>query len=245
VTTFLWIFGSSVAMMLVALVGGLVLLRRRGVLQRLLLPLVALAAGSLIGGALFHLIPGALAAMPPDTNVWLLVALGFTTFFALEQLLHWHHGHSRHPHGAKPIAVLILLGDGLHNFIDGLAIASAFLIDVRLGITTFLAAATHEVPQEIGDLAVLVHGGWPVRRALAFNFLSGVSFLIGGLLAYFMSPTVNTAYLLPFAAGNFLYIGATDLVPEINKLADLRGNLLHLAMFLFGLGIMYLATFAE
>jgi zinc and cadmium transporter len=216
------------------------------VVQTLLLPLVALAAGSLIGGALFHLIPGALAQMPDADDVWLLVTLGFTTFFALEQLLHWHHGHSRpRPGGAKPIAFLILIGDGLHNLIDGLAIAGAFLVDVRLGVTAWLAAAAHEIPQEIGDLAVLVHGGWSVRRALAFNFLSGVSFLIGGVLAYSLSATVNTAFLLPFAAGNFLYIGATDLVPEINKLGDLRGNLLHLAMFTVGVGFMYLATLVE
>jgi zinc and cadmium transporter len=244
-STLAWIIASSVVMMLIALAGSSVLSLRAATLRNLLLPLVALAAGSLIGSAFLHMIPTALEQVAVDSDVWLLVIAGFSTFFALEQLLHWHHGHSGRRHGSRPLTYLILIGDGLHNFIDGLAIASAFLIDVRLGITTWLAAAAHEIPQEIGDLAVLIHGGWSRRRALLFNVLSAATFLLGGLLTYALSATLDLAYLLPFAAGNFLYIGATDLVPEINKLGNLRSNLLHLGMFLVGIGLMYAATLLD
>jgi zinc and cadmium transporter len=245
VSTLAWIVASSILMMLIALVGYAVFALRPAVGRRLLLPLVALAAGSLIGSAFFHMLPTALEQIAVDNEVWLLAIAGFSAFFGLEQLLHWHHGHSGRRHGRQPATYLILIGDGLHNFIDGLAIAGAFLIDVRLGITTWLAAAAHEIPQEVGDLAVLIHGGWSRPRALLFNLLSAASFLLGGLLTYAFSATLNVSYLVAFAAGNFLYIGATDLVPEINKLGTLRGNLLHLGMFLVGVGAMYAATLLE
>ena len=155
-TTLLWILGSGVLMSLIALIGSVTLLLSERTLERLVLPLVALAAGSLIGGALFHMIPASLATIEPQTNVWLMLLLGFTLFMALEQLLHWHHCQRADAACRKPLTYLILLGDGLHNFIGGLAIASTFLIDIRLGITAWLAAAAHEVPQELGDFGVTV-----------------------------------------------------------------------------------------
>jgi zinc and cadmium transporter len=115
------------------------------------------------------------------------------------------------------LTYLILLGDGLHNFLGGLGVGSVFLLDVRLGAAAWLAAAAHEVPQELGDFGVLIHGGWGRRRALLFNFLSGLTFLLGGLVAYGVSETVDVSVLVPFAAGNFIYIGASDLVPEVNR----------------------------
>jgi zinc and cadmium transporter len=184
------------------------------------------------------MIPAALASMTVRTTfAW--VALGFLLFFALEQFLHWHHCHRAYARCKKPLTYLILIGDGLHNFLGGLAIAGVFLVDVRLGIAAWIAAAAHEVPQELGDFGVLVHGGWKKRTALLFNFLSGLTFLVGGLLAYVASLQLDVRWLVPLAAGNFLYIGASDLVPEVNKARSLGASLLHFAVFAAGLGLLY------
>jgi zinc and cadmium transporter len=165
-------------------------------------------------------------------------------FFALEQLLHWHHCHRAETNCKQPLTYLILIGDGLHNFIGGLAVAGTFLIDIRLGIMAWLAAAAHEIPQELGDFSVLLHGGWDKHKALMFNVLSALTFLIGGLVAYAASFRINVDFLVPFAAGNFLYIGASDLVPEVNKHGDLKVNIIHFASFATGIALMWLIKLA-
>lgn len=237
-TTFWWILFSGILMSGIALVGSVTLVLRESTLQKVLLPLVSFAAGSLIGGALFHMIPAALLAMPAMTTFgW--VALGFLLFFGLEQFLHWHHCHRASAGCRKPLTYLILIGDGLHNFLGGLSIAGVFLMDVRLGIAAWLAAAAHEVPQELGDFGVLIHGGWNRRSALLFNLLSGLAFLAGGLIAYVASLQVDVRWLVPLAAGNFLYIGASDLVPEVNKAHSVRTSVLHFVVFAAGLGLLF------
>jgi zinc and cadmium transporter len=238
VTTFLWILLGGVLMSAIALVGSLTLVMRPATLDKILRPLVALAAGSLIGGALFHMIPASLDSLPALSSMaW--VAVGFVAFFALEQLLHWHHCRRAGADCRKPLTYLILLGDGLHNLLGGLSIAGVFLMDERLGIAAWLAAAAHEIPQELGDFGVLVYGGWSKRRALLFNLLSGLTFLAGGLIAYVASLRFDVSWLVPLAAGNFLYIGASDLVPEVNKPNSLAASLLHLLVFSLGLGLLY------
>lgn len=237
-----WIILGGVAMSVIAMVGSSMLLLKPETLDRLLMPLVAFAAGSLIGGAFFHMLPSALVAGIPPLDAGIAAVSGFTVFLVLEQVLHWHHRHKARGDGRKPLTYLVLIGDGLHNFLGGLAIGGTFLIDVRLGITAWLAAAAHEVPQELGDFAVLVHGGWQKGRALAFNVLSGLTFLVGGLAAYGLSFQMDVSWLIPFAAGNFLYIGASDLVPEINKSLDRKATGFHLLSFLLGLAVLLLAT---
>jgi zinc and cadmium transporter len=238
VTAFQWILIGGLAMTAIALVGSVTLLLREATLQRVLLPLVAFAAGSMIGGALFHMLPASLLHLSPRaTFAW--VAVGFALFFALEQFLHWHHCHRASAACRRPLTYLVLVGDALHNFLGGLAIAGVFLVDVRLGAAAWLAAAAHEVPQELGDFAVLVHGGWEKRTALLFNLLSGSTFLVGGLVAYAASRHFDVGWLVPLAAGNFLYIGASDLVPEVNKGHSLGVNVLLFACFLAGLGGLY------
>ena len=224
----------------VALVGSLTLFLKDTTLEQITLPLVAFAAGSLLGGAFFYMIPAGIEEMGNSIETFCWVVAGFTTFFALEQLLHWHHCHRADTDCKKPLTYLILIGDGLHNFIGGLAIAGTFLVDIRLGIMAWLAAVAHEVPQELGDFGVLIHGGWSKLRALAFNVLSALTFLAGGLIAYTLSFNFNIAFLVPFAAGNFIYIGATDLVPEVNKHDDLRKNILHFAAFILGILVILL-----
>jgi len=239
VTVFLWILAGGLVMSAVALVGSVTLLLRPGTLEKLLRPMVAFAAGTLLGGALLHMLPGAIETMGSAPVVFLWVLAGFAVFFALEQFLHWHHCHHVYAEHRKPLTYLVLLGDGLHNLLGGFAVAGAFIADVRLGIGAWLAAAAHEVPQELGDFAVLVHGGWEKRRALLFNLLSALTFLVGGLLAYAASLSFAVTFLLPFAAGNFIYIAASDLVPEVKEDRDLRVNLLHFTCLVAGIALLY------
>lgn len=238
-TVFLWILLSGLLMSAIALIGSVTLLLREETLQKILLPLVSFAAGSLIGGALFHMIPASLASMPVMSTLrW--IALGFLIFFGLEQFLHWHHCHRAYAECKKPLTYLILIGDALHNFLGGLSIAGVFLLDVRLGVAAWIAAAAHEVPQELGDFGVLIHGGWRKRTALLFNLFSGLTFLMGGLTAYAASLQFDVRWLVPLAAGNFLYIGASDLVPEVNKAHTFKANVVHFWIFALGLGLLYL-----
>ena len=236
--TLAWIVGSSLAMSAIATVGSLTLILKEPTLQKLLLPLVAFAAGSLIGGAFFHMIPAGLVKMEAEVCFFAWLVVGFVLFFALEQFLHWHHCHRAEADCKKPLTYLILIGDGVHNFIGGTAVAGTFLIDIRLGITAWLAAAAHEVPQELGDFGVLLHGGWQKKKALLFNVLSALTFLLGGLLAYGASYKVDVSFLLPFAAGNFIYIGASDLIPEINRHESPAANLVHFLFFAGGIGLL-------
>ena len=178
---------------------------------------------------------------PPTTSADAGTAtLGFTVFFALEQFVHWHHSHGAV--GAlepQPLTYPILIGDGLHNFLGGLSVSAAFIVDVRLGLGAWLAAAAHEIPQELGDFAVLVHGGWSPARALLYNLISASTFLLGGLIAYVASDRIDVVFLLPFAAGNFVYIAASDLVPEVKHNHGALDNAVHLAAFSAGIVLLY------
>jgi zinc and cadmium transporter len=237
---FSWIFLSGLLMSAIALVGSFTLLLRPATLGRILMPLVAFAAGSLLGGAFFHMLPAAASESPDIATVFLWTMLGFSLFFLLEQFLHWHHCHRASADCKQPLTYLILIGDGLHNFLGGLGVAGVFMIDVRLGMLAWLAAAAHEVPQELGDFGVLIHGGWKRSSALLFNFLSGSTFLLGSLVAYFASKAIDVGFLVPFAAGNFLYIAASDLVPEVNKHRDVPSSAAHFLAFVAGLVLLWL-----
>ncbi len=192
-------------------------------LQRGVAYVVAFAAGALLGGAFIHLIPEAFAT-GPRAHVSLLILVGFLGSFVLEVFL-----EVRSPHvssAMRPVAVLNLVGDGIHNCVDGMVIAASYLTDPSLGIATTLAVILHEVPQELGDYGVLVFGGLSVRRALRFNLLSASIAAVGaGAVLLIGAWTVRlTAALLPVAAGNFIYIAAADLIPELRRERD-RGAL--------------------
>jgi zinc and cadmium transporter len=235
--TFLWIFLGGLGMSLIALIGGVTSLLRPGLLERLLLPLVSLAAGSLLGGAFFHLLPAGLTQMAPlPAFGWVMG--GFTLFLALEQFLHWHHCRRASADCRQPMTYLILLGDGLHNLIGGLSIASAYLVNPALGVTAWLAAVAHEIPQELGDFGVLVHGGWERRRALRWNFVSGLTFLIGALLAWLLSFQFELGALVLFGAGNFIYLGASDLIPEIKGTTRTNHHPAPLAFLCFAISLI-------
>ena len=238
--TLAWIIASGLLMSLLGSVGALTLVLPPVWFDRVVLPLVAVAAGSLLGGALFVMVPGAVAGLGNRLTVYVALAAGMVAFFVLEQFLHWHHCHRVEcPHA--PVGVLILVADAVHNFIGGLAVGSAFVVDFRLGVVTWLVAAAHEVPQELGDFGILVHSGWSHRAALAYNVLSASTFLVGGVLAYGASAHVDVALLVPFAAGTFLYIALADLVPEITDRPTAGEKVVQTACFLMGLGLL-LAT---
>jgi zinc and cadmium transporter len=241
-TTLNWIIVSGVSMSSIALVGSLTLLLRQSTLEKVLEPLVAIAAGSLLGGAFFHMIPAAFKANLSIVTIGILIVCGFTAFLVLEQFLHWHHNHQLPIKRKEPLTYMILIGDGLHNFLGGMVIAGAFIIDIRLGIVCWLAAAAHEVPQELGDFAVLINGGWSNGSALLFNFLSGLTFLFGGVIAYILSFQLDVSWLIPFAAGNFIYIGASDLIPKMSKDTDINLNsrAVTAAAFISGIYLMVL-----
>jgi zinc and cadmium transporter len=239
-TTLLWIIAGGVAMSAIALVGSVTLILNKDTLHKIVLPLVAFAAGCLLGGAFLHMLPEAIHETESHLAPFLWVLAGFLTFFALEQFLHWHHCHRDSSEcSRKPLGYLILIGDGLHNLIGGLSVAAAFVMDIRLGIAAWLAAAAHEVPQEMGDFAVLLHSGWSKGKALLLNVISASTFLAGGLIAYAVSSRLEIWFLVPYAAGNFIYIGASDLVPEVNKQRDFKTSVMHFVAFLAGLTLMY------
>jgi len=232
-------------MSLISFVGVFALYLKEKSLQKITLPLVSMSAGALLGGALLHMIPEAVEEMGNVNTVWVWVLIGFSLFLLLEQFIHWHHCHKSPSKHKEPVTYLILIADGLHNFIDGLAIAGAFLVDVRVGIVAWFACAAHEIPQEFGDFGILIHGGWNKSKALWFNFFSGLTMVLGGLVAYYFSASYDVSFLLPFAAGNFIYIAASDLIPEVKHSEKIKTNIIHFASFLLGIAIIFVVGMFE
>jgi zinc and cadmium transporter len=223
-----------------ALAGVLVLVVREKNLERVLLFLVSLSAGALMGGAFFHLIPEA-AEKFGHQDFYYLILLAFIFFFMVEKFLHWRHCHQGHCE-AHTFGYMNLFGDSVHNFIDGLIIAATFLSDFKLGMATSLAVALHEIPQEIGDFGVLLYAGFSKKKALMVNFLVALVAILGGLIGYFLSFRIENLVrlLLPFAAGGFIYIAASDLIPEIRKETNLKKSLVSLLVFLIGVFLIFL-----
>jgi zinc and cadmium transporter len=236
-----WLLGGGLLMSGIAMAGSLTLVFPPRWLDRALLPLVAVAAGTLLGGAMFHMLPDGMAQVGPTAGGFWMTA-GFTAFLALEQFLQWHHSHRGTPDRRAASGWLILVGDALHNFLGGIGIASTFLIDPHAGMVAWGAAAAHEVPQEMGDFGVLVHGGWPPRSALMWNFISALTFPAGALLAYAAAQRIDIGGLALFGAGNFLYIAASDLIPEIKAPTDPQAAALHFALFVAGVGLVAAAA---
>jgi len=237
----LWILLFTLLNGLVALLGVVILFLSKKVIDRLLTYLVAFSIGGLLGGALFHFIPEAIEKLSTAVTFTLLTS-GILLFFLLEILLHWHHCHESHcPH---PFTHLILYGDAIHNFIDGLIIAGSFIISIPFGIITAILIILHELPQEIGDFGVLIYGGFSKKKALFYNFLSQLTAVIGGLVGYFFINSQDyAAFLLPIAAGGFLYISINDLIPEVFKEKDPIKIILHLLAIIMGLLVLISAKF--
>ncbi|MBU4370086.1 ZIP family metal transporter, partial [Patescibacteria group bacterium] len=213
---------------------------RKETLKKITLFLISLSAGALMGGAFLHLLPEASSQIPID-RLFTITLVAFIFFFFMEKILYWRHCHKGHCE-IHTFGYMNLFGDSLHNFIDGLVIAGAFLINIKLGMVTTLAIALHEIPQEIGDFGVLIHAGFKKKQALIINYLIALTVVLGGIVGYFLSFHLENIipYLLPFAAGGFIYISASDLMPEIRKEPKLTRSISSFVIFVLGLLIMYL-----
>jgi len=238
-----YILISNFIISLISLIGIFTLMIKEKLLQKILLFLVSLSAGALMGGAFIHLLPEAQEKYR-DGNMFLIVLLSFIFFFFVEKLLHWRHCHKGKCE-IHTFGYMNLFGDAVHNFIDGLVIAATFLTDIKLGIATSLAVFLHEIPQEIGDFGVLLYSGFGRKKAIISNFLVALTAVLGGLIGYFLSFSIDrfTTYLLPFTAGGFIYIAASDLMPEIRKETNLKKSLVSFAVFIVGILLMFLVKF--
>lgn len=240
--TLLYILGFGLLMSLIAVVGGLFIFLPEATLKQWLKPIVAFAAGSLLGGAFFHMLPHALADADNPIMMMLWVVVGFTSFFALDQLLEWHHCHLPPSDHVQPLGPLLLVADAVHNFLGGLAIGAIFLVDIRAGMAAWVAAALHEIPQEIGDFGAMVHAGYSRRKAIVYNFISALTFPLGGLIAYGVGQSMNVHFLVALGAGNFLYIAGADLIPEVKRSEKLRETGIRFVFFMLGSSLLYLVT---
>lgn len=220
--------------------------------SRLLPHLVSFATGALLGAAFLAILPHAMEAPGAEVHkLGMAVLLGVLCFFVLEKMVLWRHCHSdnceahvpddRHRHVAA--GTLILIGDGIHNMVDGVLIAAAFLTDVHLGVVTSLAVAAHEIPQEVGDFAILLHGGFSRAKALWYNVLSSVTTVIGALAAYYSLAGLNHVlpYVLSVAASSFIYIAVADLIPGLHKRTELLATAQQIVLITLGVALIYWA----
>lgn len=240
--TLVYIILASVALGLVSFSGALVLLSKRLNTENALAYLVSFAAGIMLVVAFLDLLPEALEeAGNGDTNVLVFTLIGVLLFFFLERFVVWFHHHDE-THGEKPPALLVLIGDGVHNFIDGIAIAAAFLTNPAVGIATTIAIAAHEIPQEIADFSVLLYGGMRRKRALLFNFFSALTAVLGGVIGYYFLEGVEglLPIFLAFSAGMFIYIACSDLIPDLHREFKREKRWLHVLPFVFGIAIFWL-----
>jgi len=234
-----WIILSTAIISFISFVGLLVLVFKEKLLNKILLGLVALSAGALIGGAFLHLIPESLE-LAKQFNIFIYLLIGFILFFLIEKILYWRHCHKiKCP--VHTFAYMNLIGDFAHNLIDGLIIAASFIVSIPLGIATSIAVALHEIPQELGDFGVLIYGGFNKFKAITLNFIVALTAIIGGIAGYYLARLTEqvTIFLLPFAAGGFIYIAASDLIPEIRKQKEKGKSILTFLIFLLGIAIMF------
>jgi len=223
-----------------ALIGGLVLLWREGIARKISLTLVSFAAGALIGAAFLDLLPEALDTLTYE-RVALTVIVGILTIFIFEKFLKWYHCHDQEVCDYHTFSSTVLFGDAVHNFIDGIVIAASFSVNVGVGIATTIAIFFHEVPQEIGDFGVLLHAGYSKAKVFFYNLLTAFTTVVGAMLGYLALSwaTHYIGWLLAFAAGTFIYISVSDLLPELRHRSN-KPDILHVAAVVAGVAVIWL-----
>lgn len=245
-----WIYSlvSVLIVSVVSLIGIVAFSLKQAWLKKILFYMISFSAGTLFGDAFIHLLPEIVEENGFGLQVSLYVLSGIAVFFVVEKVIHWRHCHhpvsEDHPH---PFAWMNVFGDAVHNFIDGLIIGAAYMVSVPVGIATTIAVVLHEIPQEISDFGVLVHGGFSKAKALLFNFLSAVTAVFGAIVALLLSSYIAHIeyFFVPFAAGVFIYIAGADFIPEIHKEVKVSKSLLQFLSFIAGIGAMMLLLLVE
>ena len=239
--------------MLSVIAAAIVLLLPPSWRKRVLPHLVSFAIGTLLGAAFLALLPHALADSSADgvRDIAVAILAGLLGFFVLEKLVLWRHCHAEicdahtpgeNDAGQQPAGFLILIGDGLHNFVDGVLIGAAFLTGIQLGVVTSLAVIAHEIPQEMGDFAILLQSGYSRTKALLYNVISSLTTVIGGVLAYYILGDIQRVlpYVIAVAAAGFIYIAVADLIPGLHRRVDLRSSLYQITLISMGIGLISL-----
>jgi zinc and cadmium transporter len=235
---FLYAAASVILVSLVSFVGVLSISLNDKWMRRLIVLLVSFSAGALLGDAFFHLLPEVAEEFGFTVSVSVGVLAGILFSFILEKFIHWHHCHTHGEH-VHPVGYINLFGDALHNFIDGLIIGASYLVSIEVGVATTLAVVLHEIPQELGDFALLLSAGFSKQKALFYNFLTACTAIIGVVVTFFVAPSEGIMVLLvPFAAGNFIYIACADIIPELHKEVKTSISLQQLGLFLLGIAFM-------
>lgn len=246
----IWLYTivSVVVVSLVSLIGLITISISIRKLNNFLQFLISFAAGSLLGGAFLHLLPEAVEGNDDIIKTMAFILAGIMFFFALEKFLFWRHCHTPtsgdHPH---PMAINNMIGDGFHNLIDGMIIAGSYLVSIPLGVATTLAVMLHEIPQEIGDFAILIHAGYSKKKALLFNFLSGLLAVVGAVITIAIGTSIEMveAVLIPLTIGGFIYISTGDLIPELKSEEHGGRSALQFFAMLLGIGMMALLLLIE
>jgi zinc and cadmium transporter len=246
--TYLYTFASVIVVSLISFVGLLTLSVQEEVLRKYIFLFISVAVGALLGDAIIHLIPEALENSTNKLLTSILIITGVIFFFILEKVLHWHHhGEDKDDNYIHPVGQLVLFSDGVHNFMDGIIIGASFLVSIPVGLATTVAVILHEIPQEIGDFAVLLHSGYSKKRALWLNFLSAITALAGAAVLFAARGVaqISSTWLLPIAAGGFIYIAVADLIPELHKTTEAKNSVAQIAAVLVGVLAMVAVIFLE
>ena len=245
----IWLYSlvSVILDSLISLIGIITLSISSQKLKKFLIYLISFSAGALLGDAFIHLLPESInRGFTLTSSLSILAGIGI--FFILEKVIHWQHCHGeiteeKHIHS---FAYMNLVGDSLHNFLDGIIIATSYLISMPAGIATTIAVIMHEIPQEIGDFGVLLHGGFTKNKALLMNFLTALTAILGTIITLTLNKSIEnlSLYLTPLAIGGFIYIAGSDLIPQLHKHSDkLSKSLLQLLAFFLGILVMYFLLF--
>ncbi len=249
----IWLYSiiSVIAVSLISLVGAVTLFLNDKLLRKIVFVLVAVSVGALFGDVFLHMLPEFFSETQNASFSSFLVLVGILIFFVLEKFLLWRHSHgvgaSDHEHVESPVGTMVLLSDALHNFVDGIVIAASYLVSIPIGVATTLAVVLHEIPQEIGNFGVLLAAGYERKKALLYNLISALTAIVGTVIMLLANEKVGvlSLYIVPIAAGGFIYIAGSDLVPELRKMSDTRSSLIQFISIGAGILLMLALTFLE
>jgi len=244
VSVFIWALGSVFLVSLISFIGVFTFGIQVKKLRKVLIYLISFSAGALFGDAFIHLLPEIVEEAGGFTfAISIYFLLGIVIFFALEKIIHWQHchGHMLEEEHIHPFAYMILVGDGFHNFLDGIIIGASYLVSIPVGVATTIAVLLHEIPQEIGDFGVLIQGGFTKGKALLLNFASALLAVLGTIVVFLLQGKIDSIELIlvPIAAGALVYIAGSDLIPELHKDSDgFWKNFLQWISFIVGIAVM-------